>query len=329
MHRKKLSVKRRPWCGEDSIRESIAREIKAAPSRWSYTLRSFAVWLSEDRGSLLSTIRVRVASIRRFVVALKGNGGVQALKSLTVTDVEDFFIEYGKDHGYAARRSMQAAMRLFFRFTASKGWLKQELAESVPSIRNYRLNTVPRGLSNETVRAMITIATQKSARDHAVVLLLAVYGVRRGQISNLRLEDIDWPKKIITFRPQKGGKLVQHELISGVAAEIAKYLLTERPKVDEAAVFLRAQRPHLPLGPAAVTDIICNLARQLEPARGKPFGPHAFRHAFATRLLQGGQPLKVISDLLGHRSLDSASIYAKVDHPQLLEVAAQWPEVAS
>lgn len=60
-----------------------------------------------------------------------------------------------------------------------------------------------------------------------------------------------------------------------------------------------------------------------------PCGPHALRHAFATRLLQGGQPLKVIADLLGHRSLDAASIYAKVDHPRMLEIAAEWPEVSS
>lgn len=329
MIQKKLSVKHRPWRGEDSIREAVDREIKAAPSKWRYTLGAFAVWLSEDRGLCLSTIRGRIASIRRFVVALKGDGGVQTLKSLTVTDVEDFFIDYGKGRGYAVRRSMQAAMRLFLRFAASKGWLKQGLAEAVPSIRKYQLNNIPRGLAKETVRAMIAMAAQKSARDHAIVLLLAVYGVRCGQICRLRLDDIDWPNKTITFRPQKGGRLVQHELICGVAAAIAKYLLSERPEVDEPAVFLRTPRPHLPLGPAAVTDIICNLARQLGSACGRPCGPHAFRHAFATRLLQSGQPLKVISDLLGHRSLESTSIYAKIDHPYLLEVAAQWPEVVS
>ena len=44
-----------------------------------------------------------------------------------------------------------------------------------------------------------------------------------------------------------------------------------------------------------------------------PFGPHALRHTFATRLLRTGQPVKTIADLLGHRSLASVSIYAKVD----------------
>ena len=58
-------------------------------------------------------------------------------------------------------------------------------------------------------------------------------------------------------------------------------------------------------------------------------GPHSLRHAFATRLLAAGQSLKTIADLLGHRSLGSVSIYAKVDYTRLLEVADEWPGVQS
>lgn len=61
------------------------------------------------------------------------------------------------------------------------------------------------------------------------------------------------------------------------------------------------------------------------PARG----PHALRHAFATRLLRAGQSAKAIADLLGHRSLDAVVIYAKVDYARLFENAVDWPEVAS
>jgi site-specific recombinase XerD len=63
--------------------------------------------------------------------------------------------------------------------------------------------------------------------------------------------------------------------------------------------------------------------------RGTSCGPHRLRHAFATRLLCGGQPLKSIADLLGHRSLSATAIYAKVDHPRLFAVAVEWPQVLS
>lgn len=322
-------AKRKPWRGGNSTRETIIREIEKVPSPWKRSLLKFAIWLGEDRGLALTSIACRIASIGRFVVEMKGKGGVQTLKLLKAIDIEDFFIGYSKDHGYAVTRSMQAATRAFLGFAATKGWVKPELAKAVPSIRRYRLSNVPRGLTNEIVRTMVAASAQKSARDHAIILLLAVYGVRRGQISGLRFDDIDWLNKIVTFRPQKGGKLVQHELVPSVAATIARYLLNERPKIDNPIVFLRAIKPHLPLAPSAVSCVVARLTRQLDPACGKPCGPHAFRHAFATRLLRSGQPLKVISDLLGHRSLDATSVYAKVDHPRLLEVASEWPEVTS
>ena len=326
---KKHSIKRKPWRDADSIRECIEREIKAVSTGWRRCFRAFAVWLRKDRGLELSTIGHRVTSVSHFLDALDGTGGVRVLKSLNITDVEDFFIGYAKDHGAAATRAMQAAMRQFLRFSASRGWVRHGLADSVPSLRSYRQSSVPCGFSNEFICALVAASAKRSSRDHAIVLILAIYGVRRGQISGLRFGDIDWRKKRITFCPHKRGKAVQHELVPAVAAALATYLQKERPKVDEQAVFLRARKPHLPLGPAAVREVIRRLIRRLDPACCRSGGAHALRHAFATRLLQNGQPLKVIADLLGHRSLDAVSIYAKVDHPQLLEVADEWPEVAS
>ena len=60
-----------------------------------------------------------------------------------------------------------------------------------------------------------------------------------------------------------------------------------------------------------------------------PLYPRVLLHTFATRLLRAGQPVKTIADLLGHRSLTSVAIYAKVDLDRLLEVAMDWPEVSS
>jgi site-specific recombinase XerD len=56
-------------------------------------------------------------------------------------------------------------------------------------------------------------------------------------------------------------------------------------------------------------------------------GSHAFRHAFATRMLQQGQSIKTIADLLGHRNINSAFIYTKVDMETLKQAPLDWPEV--
>ncbi len=316
------------WRAEESERRYTDLAIRRAPQAWRRCLRAFATWLECERKLALSTITLRVASCKDFVAAQARPGGVRTLKRLRVTDVEDFFIGYAKTHGPAATRSMQAAMRLFFQFAATRKWVERDLAGAVPSLRSYRLSGVPRGLDDDGVRALVAASAERSRRDRAIVLLFAVFGVRRGQVSALRLQDVDWRGRTITFRAHKGGKPIRHELTPSVAEALAAYLQHERPDVAAEAVFLRAKKPHLPLGPEAVTMVVRELFCRLD-MKSTPRGPHALRHAFATRLLHTGQPLEVIADLLGQRSLESVSMYAKVDHPRLLEVAREWPEVVS
>ncbi len=294
-------------------------------------LRAFADWLAEVRGLAPGSITVRLASACCFVDAVTGRAGttcVQAFQSLAPDGVEDFFARYGKDHGMAARRSMHSAMRLFLKFAASRGWVDLELADAVPSLRSYRLSSLPRGLSDEQLSVLLGSPWEGKCprRDRAVVYLLATYGVRRQQVSDLQFVDIDWRERTIDFAAHKGGKAIHHILTQSVAEALADYLWTERPTSDCEYVFLRQTSPHLRLGPFAVTSLVrLRMARCGLPPRG----PHSLRHTFATRLLRAGESVKAIADLLGHRSLDAVAVYAKVDFARLLECAVDWPEVAS
>ncbi len=293
-------------------------------------LRAFADWLAEVRGLAPGSITVRLGSACSFVDAVTDRAGAacgEAFQSLAPDDVEDFFVRYGKGHGMAARRSMRSAMRLFLKFAASRGWVDLELADAVPRLRSYRLS-LPRGLSDEQLSVLLGSPWEGRCprRDRAVVYLLATYGVRRQQVSDLQLADIDWRERTIDFAAHKGGKAIHHILTQSVAEALADYLWTERPTSDCDYVFLRQTSPHLRLGPGAITDLVrarmasCGLPRR---------GPHALRHTFASRLLRAGESVKAIADLLGHRSLDAVAVYAKVDFARLLECAIDWPEVAS
>jgi integrase len=275
-------------------------------------------------------VTVRVSSARVFVSTLAADGRQlgDVLGRLGVRGIEDFFVSYCSDHGLASRRNMQSALRLFLRFTASRG-LSRYLVGAVPSIRTYRLSTVPRGLTDDQVRKLLASlgAAEVSARNRAIILLLATYGVRRSQISMLDHNDIDWRGRTLTFCPHKGGLTVTHVLTALVAEAIAAYLREERPPSDGSAVFLRAVPPYIRLSPSAITEVV---RVQLERAgiQAAPAGPHALRHAFATRLLRAGQSFKTIADLLGHQSLSATAVYAKVDTARLSELAVPWPEVS-
>ena len=62
-----------------------------------------------------------------------------------------FLSRYCRDHGPGARRSVQATLRLFLRFAASRGWSARELTQAVPTLRTYGLRHVPRGASEEDI----------------------------------------------------------------------------------------------------------------------------------------------------------------------------------
>jgi integrase len=220
---------------------------------------------------------------------------------------------------------MQTSMRLFLKFAVSSGWVGAELAEAVPSLPVFRLSGLPDGLRDEEL-AMVLSASWEGCecplRNRAIILLLSTYGVRRSQVSALQFEDIDWFEGTILFAAHKGGKEIHHDLTQAAAESLADYLRNERPTGDSNYVFLRHRPPHLRLNPAAISEMV---RARMEHCGLPPRYPHSFRHAFATRLLRSGQPVKAIADLLGHRSLDAVAIYAKVDHARLLEVAIDWP----
>lgn len=245
-------VERRPWAPE-SERQFTRNAIERAPAGCQEALREYALWLEEERGLRAGSITVRVASVGPFVCAVTHGEVVvaAAFGKLEARGVEDFFVSYCRDHGPGARRSMQATMRLFLRFAASRGWSAIELTQAVPSLRTYGLRHVPKGANEEDIRRLLRSVSGDgvSARDRAVVLLLVGYGVRRGQVTELQLEDLDWRERTIRFAPHKGGKEVRHTLTPAVAQALADYLRHERSASNSRAVFLRSRPPHLPLEP--------------------------------------------------------------------------------
>lgn len=317
---------RRPWTPESERGYAAAAISSAAPTS-KPTLRRFAQWL-EQRGLTLGSITVRVTSARSFVdwVSKGEQSAAAGFRKLTPEGIERFFVGYGKGHGKGARRSMRSAMRLVLRFTTELGWTTADLVDAVPSMRSYRLSTMPRAIGDQEVAQLLASLAGVNARDRAIVHLLVTYGARRQQVAALKLQDINWEERILTFGAHKGGKAVMHVLTSLVAESLATYLRHERPDVASDAVFLRRSSPHLSVSPSCVTEAV----RQLMVRAGlPPRGPHALRHSFATRLLAAGQPIKSIADLLGHRSLANVGVYAKVDYARLLEVTQAWPGVAS
>ena len=150
--------------------------------------------------------------------------------------------------------------------------------------------------------------------------MLAVYDLRRSEVTRLRLEDLDWVgEKLHVTRPKQ--LCTQHyPLDRDVGDAILRYLKEARPKCTYRQLFLTLDAPVRPLKPNCVTPIVRSRFKALS-IHVQRQGAHSLRHACARHLLDAGFSLKQIGDQLGHRSAAATRVYVKVDLIGLRQVA--------
>ena len=221
---------------------------------------------------------------------------------------------------------MQTALRTFLRFCCYEGYIRQHLDHAVPTLRTYKLAQTPRGISEPQAQAILQSVDRGTAvgrRDYAILTLLHTYGVRGAQVRALQLSDIGWAEDQILFRATKNGKDSLLPLTAQVGKSLLDYLQNARPCCWFPEVFVTSRAPYHPL------RNLGEIVRRSMCAAGVDApckGSHAFRHAFATRMVAEGHPFKAVADVLGHRCLSTTFIYTKVDFNALKQVALEWPK---
>ena len=210
--------------------------------------------------------------------------------------------------------------------------MKIDLAEAVIRPRIYRLSSPPQIFDKATVEKLlgsVDRSTPLGKRDYAMLLLAARYGLRSSDIRKLRLQDIRWREQRLVLIQSKTQQPLELPLLADVDHALAEYLRHGRPSCDAREIFVRHMRPIAPFGDHNSHWAV--MARALRGAgitnREPRRGFHLLRHSLATHLLDGGVPLEVISDVLGHSSVETTRRYAQVDLTGLRSVALSETEV--
>jgi integrase len=217
------------------------------------------------------------------------------------------------------------------RFLHRTGRIGIDLAPRILGPRLYAYESIPSALSAEQIaRVLQSTCKDRSPmgyRDYAILRLLSTYGLRDGEITRLRLEDIDWRTERLSIRHSKTGANSQLPLMAEVGEALLNYLRRGRPKTDAREIFIRMRAPYRRLA-SLYSEIRQRLAAAGVKPQGK-CGPHAFRHARAVSLLRASVSRKVIGDLLGHRSEAATLPYLKLATEDLRAIALEIPEARS
>jgi len=293
------------------------------PHRFAQLLAEFASYLEEEKGLAPRTIITRSWVAKDFLCrALQPK---RALHEITIRQIDEVLAHKGTEGGYSRRgiQSYASGLRPFFRYAEQQNLCRRGLADAISAPRVYRNETLPASPSWEDVQRLLANTEgdcSTSIRDRAILMLLVVYGLRAGEVHSLCLEDIDWEKDRLHLWRSKTRRTQTLPLTATVGAAILRYLREVRPCTAFREIFLTLRSPFHPLTSSAVFEIVRHNWQFLGPAV-RPRGPHALRHACATRLINCGLTLKEIGDLLGHRKVDSTRIYTKIDLPHLRQVA--------
>jgi site-specific recombinase XerD len=202
---------------------------------------------------------------------------------------------------------------------------------AIPKVAYWRLSSLPCALRDDQLTEVLASFDPSSPcghRDRAVVVSLATLGLRPSEIAALCLEDIDWRKGLFHLRTRKTRHGAVLPLPRAVGRAIVTYLRQARPATPERRVFVQqiGSRRGRPISSTAVSAIVARALRRAKVDTTLT-GAYIFRHTVASRLVRQGASLKEIADFLGHRNLETTTIYAKVDLPALRRVALPWPEV--
>jgi integrase/recombinase XerD len=252
----------------------------------------------------------------------------KSVERMTLIDVDGFVRSLSNR---VAKRTVAAtcsSLRAFLRLLRVTGKLSMDLASGVLAPQ-YRIDELPpRILPWKDVQKILRVISRSQApgkRDFAIVLLLATYGLGAAEVLALRLQDVDWRASILKACRPKTNVRMELPLLPAVAKALIAYLRQERPPAPSMQhIFLRKRMPYEPITAAAIRQRIRHYA-QLAGIPAKVIGAHAFRHSHAARQVDAGANIKVVSDILGHRSPSSTSIYVRVAFKRLRAVGLPVP----
>ena len=182
-------------------------------------------------------------------------------------------------------------IRTFTRYLRYKGYINVDLSTAVPTVRTWRMQSLPGYLSSKQVNQVLKRIDRDGPcgrRGYAILLLLARLGLRANEIVTLSLDDMDWQAGQLSVRG-KGRRRAQMPLPAEVGGAIADYLRHARPTSNNSRrLFLRKLAPHIGFSTASNASFIAKTALIRAGINVPRLGSHVFRHYLPRLTMSGG-----------------------------------------
>jgi len=301
----------------------VAAMPVSSSSAQSSLLTEFCHWMRTQRGVADDTLSCYAPVICGLLHSLGEQPEHYSAKSL-----RDFALNRASRCRSGRAGSLLCALRMFLRFLSVHDRCTAALVDAIPTVAGWRRTRLPSYLRTEELERLIAgcdTTTPIGIRDRAILLLLVRLGLRAGDIAGLKLGDIDWHQGTLCVCG-KNRQVSRLPLPQDAGEAMLDYLTRHRPRVESPHVFIKTIAPIAPLSRWVVSEVVARALRRANinsPARGA----HLLRHSAATAMLRHGVSLESIGAVLRHASIETTSIYTKVDVKLLRLVVQPWVEV--
>ena len=237
-----------------------------------------------------------------------------------------YLYHYRKENGeplsFQSQHSRLGALRAYFKYLSKQNYILYNPAADIelPKLEKRLPKHV---LTVEEMDIILDVPNLNSAtgiRDRAIIEVFYSTGIRRMELINLRLYDLDRERGTLMVRLGKGKKDRMVPIGQRAINWCDKYLMETRPQLytgaDSETLFLTH------LGEAFTPARMSQLARTVikKADIGKSGSCHLFRHTMATVMLENGADIRYIQEMLGHAKIDTTQIYTQVSIRRLKEV---------
>ena len=294
--------------------------------KWDYWITLYLQTHCTARGLRSASIDAYQATLKGFREYVRWRLADRGPEQITPREVLEYldYLRRERDNGASAVNRQVTVLRNFYRAIVAMGHLepRDNPMANFPKIKAAR-RKLPSTLNEEEVRRLIEqpdTNTVLGLRDRAILTLLYGTGIRAGECTGLREQDIDWREHTIHV-VGKGG----HERtvpLNEEVVHILKQYRQARGPTKSSEPFFRSREGGA-LGRNAIYERVRTAGRKARIE--KRVSPHQLRHTFATHLIKAGVGLVTVRDLLGHRLITSTQIYIHLTAQDLRQAAQRHP----
>lgn len=280
---------------------------------WSSSLLKEYLDVERNRGKAETTVQTQRYACVKFLVFAEQNG-VQSCEEITPKLLNEYNI-WDKHRTNEGKKGYNSRVSRFIEYLGETGRVPQSLYLGLPCKVAPQVRTV-KILSEAEIKAIYEAKSKAKTpialRDTAIVMLGLRMGLRAGDIVSIEFGDIEWKKQVLHITQNKTGKPLSLPVPAEVGNSIFRYIKDGRPKSLLNNIFVSHKAPFGKLPPDACA---AGLNRMLMTSsfNKSPYGFHITRKTFASRLLQSGNSVDSVVNLLGHDGNHTVMKYLATD----------------